>query len=126
MLIRAMMGLMGPSTSATFLRCRPHHHHAVATTAPGSQHPSTQIDPAQMLNEQLESASPDLLRQMMSTAIAALMGTEVDALCGAGYGIPSSERVNSRNGYRHRDFDTRVGTIDVAIPKVRAGAYFPD
>jgi putative transposase len=87
---------------------------------------NNQIDPAQMLNEQLESASPDLLRQMMSTFITTLMGAEVDALCGAGYGIPSSDRVNSRNGYRHRDFDTRVGTIDVAIPKVRSGTYFPD
>ena len=82
---------------------------------------STQIDPAQLLNEQLESASPDLLRQMMSTFIATLMGADVDALCGAGYGVPSSQRTNSRNGYRHRDFDTRVGTIDVAIPKVRTG-----
>ncbi|GAB3260320.1 IS256 family transposase [Kineosporia babensis] len=87
---------------------------------------STQIDPAQFLNDQLESASPDLLRQMMATFISTLMGAEVDALCGAGYGVPSSDRVNSRNGYRHRDFDTRVGTIDVAIPKVRAGTYFPD
>ncbi len=87
---------------------------------------STQIDPAQMLNDQLESASPDLLRHLMSTFITTLMGAEVDALCGAGYGVPSSERVNSRNGYRHRDFDTRVGTIDVAIPKVRTGTYFPD
>lgn len=87
---------------------------------------NSQIDPAQMLNEQLESVSPDLLRQMMSTFITTLMGAEVDALCGAGYGVASSERVNSRNGYRHRDFDTRVGTIDVAIPKVRSGAYFPD
>ncbi|GAB3240890.1 IS256 family transposase [Kineosporia babensis] len=87
---------------------------------------STQIDPAQFLNDQLESASPDLLRQMLSAFITTLMGAEVDALCGAGYGIPSSERVNSRNGYRHRDFDTRVGTLDVAIPKVRTGTYFPD
>ncbi|GAB3287814.1 IS256 family transposase [Kineosporia babensis] len=87
---------------------------------------STQIDPAQFLNDQLESASPDLLRQMMSAFITTLMGAEVDALCGAGYGVPSSERVNSRNGYRHRDFDTRVGTLDVAIPKVRTGTYFPD
>ncbi|GLY19567.1 transposase for insertion sequence element IS1081 [Kineosporia sp. NBRC 101677] len=87
---------------------------------------STQIDPAQFLNDQLESASPDLLRQMLSAFITTLMGAEVDALCGAGYGVPSSERVNSRNGYRHRDFDTRVGTLDVAIPKVLTGTYFPD
>ncbi|WP_197516530.1 transposase, partial [Nocardia sp. 852002-51101_SCH5132738] len=71
-------------------------------------------------------ASPDLLREMMSTFIKALMSNEADSMCGAGYGERSDERVNSRNGYRHRDFDTRVGTIDVAIPKLRQGSYFPD
>ena len=58
--------------------------------------------------------------------IHTLMGAEADALCGAGYGQRSDERSNSRNGYRHRDFDTRVGTLDVAIPKLRSGSYFPD
>ncbi|MCP2320915.1 Transposase, Mutator family [Nocardia amikacinitolerans] len=43
----------------------------------------------------------------------------------AGYGERAEERVNFRNGYRHRDFDTRVGAIDVAIPKLRSGSYFP-
>lgn len=43
-----------------------------------------------------------------------------------GLGERSKERVNSRNGFRHRDFDTRVGTIDLSIPKLRTGAYFPD
>jgi putative transposase len=84
------------------------------------------IDPSKMLSDQLAAASPDLLRDMMSTFIQALMGAEADTLCGAGYGERSDERVNSRNGYRHRDFDTRVGTIDVAIPKLRQGTYFPD
>ncbi len=55
-----------------------------------------------------------------------LMGAEADEICGAEYGARSSERVNVRNGYRHRDFDTRLGTMDVAIPKLRAGTYFPD
>ncbi|MFL5311280.1 MAG: IS256 family transposase [Myxococcales bacterium] len=84
------------------------------------------IDPAQVLHEQLESASPDLLRSLLSTFINALMGAEADAICGAGYGQSSPERVNVRNGYRHRDFDTRAGTLDVAIPKLRSGSYFPD
>ncbi len=84
------------------------------------------IDPSKMLSEQLAVASPDLLRNMMSTFIQALMSAEADTMCGAGYGERSEERVNSRNGYRHRDFDTRVGTIDVAIPKLRSGSYFPD
>ena len=89
-------------------------------TAPSS------IDPARFLHEQLASASPDLLRSMLSTFINTLMSAEADAVCGAPYGESSPERVNSRNGYRHRDFDTRAGTVDVEIPKLREGSYFPD
>lgn len=84
------------------------------------------IDPSAMLSDQLAEASPDLLRNLMSTFIQALMGADADSACGAGYGERSEERVNSRNGYRHRDFDTRVGTIDLAIPKLRSGSYFPE
>ena len=54
-----------------------------------------------------------------------LMSAEADAICGAGYGERSADRVNSRNGYRHRDFDTRAGTMDLAVPKLRQGSYFP-
>jgi transposase-like protein len=54
------------------------------------------------------------------------MSAEADAVCGAEYGARSSERTNVRNGYRHRDFDTRAGTLEVAIPKLRSGSYFPD
>jgi transposase-like protein len=84
------------------------------------------IDPARFLHDQLESASPDLLRSLLSTFIDAVMSAEADAICGAPYGAASTERVNVRNGYRHRDFDTRAGTVDVAIPKLRSGTYFPD
>ena len=84
------------------------------------------IDPARFLSEQLEQASPDLMRQMLTTFINALMSAEAEAVCGAEYGQVSADRVNSRNGYRHRDFDTRTGTLDVAIPKLRTGTYFPD
>jgi transposase-like protein len=87
---------------------------------------NTSIDPVRFLHEQLTSASPDLLRGMLTTFIDALMGAEADAVCGAPYGVPSPDRTNSRNGYRHRDFDTRAGTLDVAIPKLRSGSYFPD
>ena len=89
-------------------------------TAPSS------IDPARFLHDQLESASPDLLRSMLATFINTLMSAEADAVCGAPYGMPGPDRVNVRNGYRHRDFDTRAGTLDVAIPKLRSGSYFPD
>uniref|UniRef100_UPI000A650EBD transposase n=1 Tax=Mycobacterium tuberculosis TaxID=1773 RepID=UPI000A650EBD len=84
------------------------------------------IDAEQLLADQLAQASPDLLRGLLSTFIAALMGAEADALCGAGYGERSDERSNQRNGYRHRDLDTRAATIDVAIPKLRQGSHFPD
>jgi len=84
------------------------------------------IDPARFLSEQLAQASPDLMRQMLTTFINALMSAEADAVCGAEYGARSEERTNSRNGYRHRDFDTRTGTLDVAVPKLRQGSYFPD
>jgi len=84
------------------------------------------IEPARFFHEQLSTASPDLLRDLLATFIDALMGAEADAICGAEYGARSAERTNVRNGYRHRDFDTRVGTMDVAIPKLRAGTYFPD
>ena len=89
-------------------------------TAPSS------IDPARFLYEQLAQASPDLLRQMLTTFIDTLMSAEADAVCGAEYGSRSPERTNIRNGYRHRDFDTRAGTLEVAIPKLRSGSYFPD
>ena len=89
-------------------------------TAPSS------IDPARFLHDQLASASPDLLRSMLTTFVHTLMSAEADAICGAPYGMPDPDRVNVRNGYRHRDFDTRAGTLDVAIPKLRQGSYFPD
>src|SRR3954466_3718515 len=84
------------------------------------------IDPARLLHDQLAAASPDLLRSLLSTFIDALMSADADAMCGAAYGTSSPDRANVRNGYRHRDFDTRAGTLDVAIPKLRSGAYFPD
>lgn len=87
---------------------------------------SSALPSSDVLKEKLSSASPDLLRELLGTFIDTLMSAEADALCGAPYGQPSPDRVNTRNGYRHRDFDTRVGTLDVAIPKLRAGSYFPD
>ena len=62
------------------------------------------IDLSGWLTEQLGQASPDLLRQMITTFVQALMGAEADTMCGAGYGERIAERVNSRNGDRHRDF----------------------
>jgi putative transposase len=84
------------------------------------------MDVTGWLRKQLEEAQPDLLRAMVKEMAEALMGAEAEALCGAGYGERSPERVNRRNGYRERDWDTRVGSIELAVPKLREGSYFPD
>jgi putative transposase len=79
-----------------------------------------------VLDERLAVASPDLLRSLVKGFAEALMSAEADAVCGAGYRERSEGRVNSRNGYRTRDWDTRAGSIELAIPKLRSGSYFPD
>ena len=84
------------------------------------------IDSARLLEEQLAQASPDLLRELLQTFINTLLSAEADSVCGAEYGASSPDRVNRRNGYRHRDFDNRAGSVDVAIPKLRQGSYFPE
>jgi putative transposase len=84
------------------------------------------IDWPAVLAERLTSTYPDVLRELLTTFIHTLMGAEADALCGAGYGERITERMNRRNGYRRRQFDTRAGTLDLAIPKLRYGPYFPD
>jgi putative transposase len=84
------------------------------------------VNAAGLVREHLESASPDLLRAMVKTFAEALMSAEADAVCGAPYGERSDERVNQRNGYRAREWDTRAGTIELAVPKLRQGSYFPD
>ena len=84
------------------------------------------MDMSVWLRKQLEETSPDLLRVMVKDFAEALMSADADAVCGAGYGERSPERVNRRNGYRERDWDTRVGSIELAVPKLREGSYFPD
>ncbi|WP_257183680.1 IS256 family transposase [Corynebacterium cystitidis] len=84
------------------------------------------IDPTAYLEELLTQASPDLMRDMLITFINQILSAQADTICGAEYATVSQDRVNSRNGYRHRQLDTRVGSIDVAIPKLRTGSFFPD
>jgi putative transposase len=84
------------------------------------------MDINEWLRKQLDAASPDLLRAMVQDFAEALMSAEADEVCGAPYGERSQARVNIRNGYRERAWDTRVGTIELAIPKLRQGSYFPD
>lgn len=88
-------------------------------TAPSS------IDPARFLDEQLAQASPDLLRQMLTTFINTLMSAEADAVCGAEYGARSPERTNVRNGYRHRDFDTAPAPWTWRSPSCAPAATSP-
>jgi putative transposase len=76
------------------------------------------------MRERLEQASPDLLREMIQTFAEALMGAEAEALCNAGYRERTPDRTNSRNGYRPREWDTRVGTVELAVPKLRPAATF--
>ena len=81
--------------------------------------------PGAQFEETLASASPDLLRAMIREFAQRMMDADVEVACGAGYGEVTPERVNSRNGYRRRERDTRAGTIELAIPKLRQGSYFP-
>jgi putative transposase len=87
---------------------------------------SDSVDPASWFAEQIGACEPDLLRSMVKTMAEALMSAEADAMCGAGYGERSDERTNRRNGYRDREWDTRAGTVELAIPKLRSGSYFPE
>jgi transposase-like protein len=84
------------------------------------------IDALEDFRKQLEGANVDLLREMVKIFCEQLMGADADALCGADYGERSPERVNRRNGYRERAWDTRAGTIALAVPKLREGTYFPE
>ncbi len=84
------------------------------------------MEPIAFIRKQLEEVQPDLLRELLHDVVDRVMSADVDGLTGAGHSERSPERTNRRNGYRGRRWDTRLGTIDLQIPKLRAGSYFPD
>ncbi len=78
------------------------------------------------LKELVEKGSDtDLLREMIAFVTARMMDMEVEGLTGAAHGERSDDRMNSRNGYRTRAWETRAGSVPLAIPKLRKGSYFP-
>jgi transposase-like protein len=81
--------------------------------------------PGARFEDTLESASPDVLREMIKGFAQRMMDADVEVRCNAAYGEVTPDRVNSRNGYRLREWDTRAGTVELAIPKLREGSYFP-
>lgn len=83
------------------------------------------MDVESFIRNTLEAPEGDPARELLKRVVEAVMSAEVDGLCGAEYGERSAERCNCRNGYRSREWDTRVGTIDLDIPKLRKGSYFP-
>ena len=73
-----------------------------------------------------KGADVDVLRQMVQFMAQRLMEIDVEGRCGAGYDEKSAARLNSRNGYRDRTWETRAGTVELKIPKLRQGSYFPE
>ncbi len=84
------------------------------------------MEPIAFIRKQLEDVEPDILRELLHEVVDRVMAAEVDGLTGATHGERTPARTNRRNGYRERRFDTRLGTLDLRIPKLRSGTYFPD
>ncbi|RYF20326.1 MAG: hypothetical protein EOO77_08255 [Oxalobacteraceae bacterium] len=74
----------------------------------------------------MEEHGGDALRTLLQDAVQKLMSAEADSLCKAEFASRDVERVNRRNGYRERPWDTRMGSVELQVPKLRAGSYYPE
>ena len=83
------------------------------------------MDVLELLRKRGDDADVDFLREALKVVVQAIMEAEVSAQIGAEFGERSDTRVTYRNGYRSRRWDTRVGTMELSIPKLRDGSYFP-
>ena len=83
------------------------------------------MDLLELLRKEGMDGDVDFLREALRVLVEGIMDGEVSGRIGAEYGERSPERVTQRNGYRSRAWDTRVGTMDLRIPKLREGSYFP-
>ena len=85
----------------------------------------TTVSAMETVSKAIQTNHPDVLLQVLRRALASVMEDEVSAACGADYGERSDERSNTRNGYRDRRLETRMGAMDLHIPKLREGSYLP-
>ncbi|MYC07245.1 MAG: hypothetical protein F4X57_08750 [Chloroflexi bacterium] len=83
------------------------------------------MDILELLRKRGMDGDVDFLREALGVLVEGIMDTEVSMKTGAGYGERSVDRVTQRNGYRSRSWDTRVGTMELHISKLRDGSYFP-
>lgn len=83
------------------------------------------VDLVNLVGNVLEGQQGDMLKAALSTFLHALMDVQVAERCGAAYGERSADRTNSRNGTRSRALETRLGTVELEIPKLREGSYYP-
>src|SRR5665647_960801 len=118
------------SGAAARLAANDHRGHPLQSPSKDMEgrHPMVEVtmNGLEEMRKLIKEGDVDLLRTMVKRMAEALMDAEVDALFGASHGERHLERVNRRNGYRERNWDTRTGTIELAVPKLRAGSYFSD
>ena len=86
---------------------------------------NTSMTPAELASKVLCSEHGDFLREAVRAVLRDIMESEVTEFAGAGLHERSEDRLAQRNGYRSRTFDTRVGTLELEIPRLRRGSYFP-